>query len=319
MERSLEERLETTLKEAPYLSYKPTEVGFSLNLDDTENVLGLQFTNGEWIIFASSGHAHRESFEEALDLVRLLLTGEARFANEYRGKTHAAAWIERRDGNAWEAGDEAAYLSPYETEEWTLAAGESWHVVRRTHRKDAPGEYDEIERTSVAASGGGPVMLLSLERALGTFDNGLRWAVDGKGYLIYPAPVGWRRRTDLDPESEKEHNQVDFGAPDGTMMLRKRNYWRWIDPPSPLSDAQSFAPYSIERGTFDDPKSYKGWERRGWTLLFSDGSNETMVLFELFWTSEAPSGEVDRIADSLATSFERARYIPGDWNMSPEG
>ena len=79
---------------------------------------------------------------------------------------------------------------------------------------------------------------------------------------------------------------VDFAAPDGEMLLRKRNYYRRVDPPSAF-DAQTFAPYLIESGIPEDGEIYPGWVRRDWTLLFSDGQEEASLASELFWTLEA--------------------------------
>lgn len=321
MERSLEGRfaegLRTRFPRARGLQVTPGDDRFDVGLADGSKLLTLGFAQGEWTVWNADGHAHRNEFAEAMELAVALLAGEARFGTEYRGETLSATWLESWDGEAFEMTDVAAFLSPFEADEWTLWPGEAWRVVRRTTRLDTEVEVEEFERTYEEPISGGPSMLPALENALGTLGGDLRWAVDGQSRFVYPAPHGWRRHPIDDRKAVEMHNMTEFAPPEEGLRLRKRCYFREDTTGTTKTDAQTFRPLSVERGLPEPEPMTQGWSRHAWTLLFSDGEDEMMGILELFFV-EATRPRATRLWEAFERILKDARYVPGAWTMTQE-
>lgn len=276
------------------------------------SVLRLDSQGDEWTVSSPDGHAHRGSFEDAVELALGLLQGEARFASEYRGDVLASTWIEIWDGEVFGVHDQACFLPPFDAVEWETWPDDRWRVVRKTLALGTSEGERSFERPSDAPSMAGSAMFGWLETALGSPAPGMRWTVGGQGRFVFQVPREWRRRP-FEPK-DQEHNLIDFLRAKPGLLLRARTYFRDAERPTGLSETQAIRPTSVESSTGDPDGE---WSALTWTLLFSDGEEEMMGVLELFFTAPEKDAAM-AMRSSIEASAEDARFVPGEWDMRPE-
>lgn len=272
-----------------------------------EPVLWIYEEDDSWAATAKEAHAHRQTPEEALDLIAEILKGAVRCATEHRGDTLAMTWFERWDGEAFEVADKSVFLSPYDADEWAPRSGDVWKQVR-VSRVYVP------ETKTIAVSTNDSESLLSLfgiPETTNWFDDGLgipaigmKWTASRDYRFVFQAPSGWRRKP-----LEKDHWWLDFAQTEGPLILRTYNVYRDSKTPGPIKP-YAREPDSITREHHEEPN----WCSHRWTLLFTDGRNEMMGVLELFYPSGSPElAEPHRTL--IDSNVGQSLYAPDDWDM----
>jgi len=311
LETRLGERLAERIPAAFGLHVRRGDEGLEIVAEDA-SILQIDSGRGEWTVWSSDGHAHRDSFEEAAELALSLLQGEARFAREYRSDTLASTWIEIWDGDAFEVHDQACFLPPFDAVEWEVWPDDRWRVVRKTLALGTTEGEQTFESPSDAPSMADSPMLGWLETALGPPAEGMRWTVGGQSRFVFQVPRGWRRRP-VEP-TDQAHNLIDFLSPEPGLLLRARTYFRDAEIPTAHPEVQAILPYSVEPFADD---SEGEWSNLTWTLLFSDGEGEMMGVLELFFIASEKDAAM-AMRDSIEASARNARFVPGEWDMGAD-
>lgn len=280
-----------------------------------KSVASIDHRHNEWIVYSQHGHAHRDGEQQALEFLGLLLRAQARWVEEFRGETLAAAWIEvlEEDGT-WTQQDVAAFLAPFDPDDWNLWPGETWRTVRTKWEVTPPGGFVEHVRTREAdKSSFHPGKMLGwLDQALGPPLPGMKWTVGRDNRLVLQVPLGWRRKAG----PEKGKTFVDFAPHRPGLLLRVANYYRPSAVPAPERKI-SIKPASREYDRTEATVESKGWASDQWNLTFPGNKDDMLAIIDLF-EHESQAGSSVPVRKLLVDTLSEARYVPNDWDMSSE-
>jgi hypothetical protein len=272
--------------------------------------LELREEEGEWTLHAAMWHGHFPSLEEAIGSLAQLLRGDSRVAAEYRGDAPSATWREHLGPEGWQEPDhQAAFLSPFDPDEWELWPGERWKVVRTSwmmvpetgtilryedESSEESSEVEPMEWTQWLSNGLGPAC------------PGMKWTTSTQAF-VFQAPKGWRRG-----HIDHEANLVDLAPQGSGFVLRARNYFRELDemPAGPATE------YAVRPGSVEYASSTtdENWHSHSWTMLFFQGNLEMMGILELFY----PPGREDEVRpfqEAMAEAAPLSLFTPDEWDM----
>jgi hypothetical protein len=277
-------------------------------------LLVLSPDDGRWLLHCEFGHAHPANLEEAFELISALLSGRARWANEYRSDFHSASWLEILEDGIFTVQYSAFFLCPLDADEFELWPGEVWKVVLKAFKV---GDLSiEVETSEVAREESlfaGEKSFEWLAQALGPANEGMRWTVGFTNRFVLQVPRGWRR---LPPRSS-EIKHADFAPRSTEFMFRALAYFR--DTQSPHSERNDVAerPQSVKVERLGPSERDPGWAKDIWTCMFSDGQLDMMAVIELWYRSDEPA-DLGRFRDAIEASVPYARFVPDEWRMSRE-
>jgi hypothetical protein len=306
---SLSELFKGFLPESGGLHLKMNGDVFEIGCPNATPVLTIRPSDDSWIVESPEGHGHVDTPEAAAELAAQILRGDARFVTEYRGDTLSATWIEIGRGESFEVEHIASFLCPFDAEDWELAPGEQWRQVRVTRNylpesaTIAEGKAERVAEDSMAKT---PSLMTALERGLGPPEPGMRWTLGTDNRLVLQAPKGWRRHL-----RNRETRFVEFIPPGGGFVFRSRHYFRDSERPLATPITTAVSPNSIthaEGGT--DPN----WNQQTWTLMFTDGENDMMAIFDLFYLPKL-AAEAEAIRDQISAAAPLALFVPLTWDM----
>jgi len=88
-----------------------------------ESVVTIERELDRWTVSTREWHGHEEEPGVAMLLAIEIMCGAARTAQEFRGETLSATWIEVRNETGYEWRDPAYFLNPFDAGEWELREG----------------------------------------------------------------------------------------------------------------------------------------------------------------------------------------------------
>jgi hypothetical protein len=291
---------------------KVSEEALKIGWAGDKPVMCLSFHNDEWLLELPDVHAHFDFLEDALDLLGLLLAGEARATSVFRSHELAATWIEVWDGECFEVQHTAVYLPPFDPEEWELRPGEIWRQVRTTHTVDT--NTGEIRKESFERESDEPGWQQStvdwFTEALGPPTVDMKWGVGQNPRFVFQIPKGFRR-----VQFDQETGFIDFAPQSADVLFRARQYFR--DTEVPADDQKTLAVKPITVGYQRDDLTDPNWSIHRWTLMFSDGAVDMMGILELFFKPDS-AVECEPMQRLVDASVSQALFVPDSWNMERE-
>lgn len=247
-------------------------------------------------------HAHCETLNEAFDLGWQLLTGDARWAAEFRNEDLAQSWFEVKERGETVMTHFAYYFTLLDGAEWTSKPGDRWLVRRSWY---APGA-DGVELTSEVSESPDSMLidrdpLTWLEEALGPPVEGFRWTNGAGNSCILQVPRTWRSRMGT-------VDYTDFVS-EGNEFLRVMLFYR--EPSRPPSAPRS-ASIRSSHMSFEF-REQDGWFSDRYEVTFEGDTCDMLALIELYWpASEEPPTS---IRDALKATVPQTRMVPAEWNM----
>ena len=289
------------------------EVAVSLG-DNTVDVGGpdgfrLYEDHGQIVVSCREGHAHLDEIADAVTMLENLLSGRARFTQEFRDTTLASTWLETFDGTSYEVSDEARFLSPFDRCEWTTRPGEQWRQVRTTYMiDDASDQIHRVvkERTVDQGSGENAPMLTWLEDGLGPPVKGLRWVVGPDTSFVFQAPANWR----ADPKDEATE-WVRYSPPFEGISLAVGNFFRTEEDSSVPQVESAVPPHQIEK---DAEELDEHWTSQRWKAFFSNGTTQMLGMLAIQYLRNKEE-DVAPFIQLIDESISESLFVPKDWKM----
>lgn len=264
----------------------------------------------DWVVHTPEAHAHFNSLDESLMLVAKILYSNARAVQEFRGAVLARTWFEFQayeDAEYYEVRHLAAYLSPFDADDWELRPWENWWQIRTTRSFDEKAgvqtstmtrEADDLEERSDA-------LVSWLTDGLGAPHAGMKWIVTGHARFVLQAPRGWRR-----VPGEPSAGHEDFTPAEDGLVFRAMAYFRNNENPRAVVAGAANRPKSFESVEGEDDDH---WQQYAWNLQFTDGQEEMLGVINLFFLPEKED-EADRYRQQIEASLPYCLMAPSEWD-----
>lgn len=290
------------------LPSKHIEDGFTLGPDDVETSISIVQDGEEYTVHVHEAHAHFESAEEALTVVKRVLDETIRVGQEFRGDARSATWFEYQDpdGN-YSVKNLTLYLSPFDLEDWKLMPGEEWRQIRKTRSFDplsgiTSSEFEIIAEQSIHSDHS---MMTWLSDGLGPPQPEMRWIVSGHNRHVLQAPSGWRRV--VADENQEFH---DYAPHHEGFVYRVSTYFREAEEAIPFIGGAATRPTKIEDGP---DESHGDWLCQSWSVFFTDGETDMLGMIYLYFLPRLRV-EASILIERIEAALPKFLMAPDNWD-----